>query len=123
VTGWGRIAEGGQVSSVLRQIQVPVMNNTACHKFKYSKKSITSNMFCAGYAKGQIDACQGDSGGPIQIKRKDNKIELIGIVSWGHGCGRAGYPGVYTRLGRYLEWIARSTYNGCYCGKRTGRYG
>ena len=53
-------------------------------------------MICAG-EEGK-DACQNDSGGPLT---KDG--EIIGIVSWGSGCGRL--PGVYARVTHVKDWI------------------
>jgi len=48
---------------------------------------------------------QGDSGGPL-VHNVDGKWTLIGLTSFGDGCARPGYPGVYTEVGHYLEWIA-----------------
>jgi secreted trypsin-like serine protease len=41
------------------------------------------------------------SGGPII----DQHNVQVGIVSWGEGCARPGYPGVYTRVGAFGDWI------------------
>lgn len=37
---------------------------------------------------------QGDYGGPLV----DETAQLVGIASWGVGCGSPGYPGVYANL-------------------------
>jgi len=47
---------------------------------------------------------QGDSGGPVT----QNKV-LVGVVSWGIGCARAGFPGVYTRVAQLRNWIQQNT--------------
>jgi trypsin len=105
--GWGRMAESGSSSDVLRQVSVPVISNEQCKTYP-SYGSVTNNMICAGYPNGGRDACQGDSGGPLFMNVSGEPI-LVGVVSWGIGCARARAPGVYTRVGNYLSWLSQQT--------------
>jgi secreted trypsin-like serine protease len=59
---------------------------------------------CAFSDKG-VDACHGDSGGPVSYEQ-NNVYYLHGITSFGSGCG-SGYPSVYTKVNRYLDWIEK----------------
>lgn len=61
-------------------------------------------VICAGSPQGS-DTCTGDSGGPLVVKQ-NRKRRLVGIVSWGVGCGIRGVPGLYTRVASYEKWIA-----------------
>lgn len=114
VVGWGRLSEGGNLADVVQEVQVPILSLAQCRASKYRPQRITANMICAG--KGVEDSCQGDSGGPLLINSDvDDKLEIIGIVSWGVGCGRPGYPGVYTRVTKYLDWIQKNMRDTCAC--------
>jgi len=119
VVGWGKLGEGGRPADVLMDVTVPIITQKKCRRqTRYRASEITSNMICAGYDTGVLDACQGDSGGPMVWKGEaDNFYTQIGIVSWGQGCARAGYPGVYTRIGRYRSWIIQiiKENNSCFC--------
>ncbi|XP_011302034.1 trypsin-1 isoform X2 [Fopius arisanus] len=113
--GWGTLKEDGKVSCVLQGVEVPVMSQAACRNTSYKPTMISDNMLCAGYPDGKKDSCQGDSGGPLIAERDDKKYEVIGIISWGNGCARPGYPGVYARLTRYLDWVLENSKDGCFC--------
>jgi len=97
--GWGTTSESGSLAAALRQVTVPIVSRASCQS-SYGTSSITTNMVCAGVAAGGLDACQGDSGGPLTASGV-----LVGVVSWGNGCARPNYPGVYTRVGNYITWI------------------
>lgn len=100
VVGWGRIAEDGPRSHVLRSAEVPLVSDADCEEAFTSYQP--EEMVCAGFVDGGVDACQGDSGGPLLV---DGKV--VGIVSWGRGCARPSTPGVYTRVSSYAEQIAQ----------------
>ena len=73
----------------------------------YASSVITSNMVCAGFSEGGKDSCQGDSGGPLVVPRNssDDSAIIYGVVSFGTGCAKPNYPGVYARVAKYLDWI------------------
>lgn len=99
VLGWGSTSEGGEQADHLQKVEVPVNADNTCGSAYQEYDPAT--MVCAGVPEGGLDSCQGDSGGPMVA---DNK--LIGVVSWGQGCAREGYPGVYARVGAYHDELA-----------------
>ncbi|XP_013115625.2 trypsin alpha-3-like [Stomoxys calcitrans] len=104
VSGWGRTRENGQTSNRLRGVTIAKITRPRCQR-QYAPVGIgiTVNMICA--TSPQKDACQGDSGGPLV----NGRIQY-GIVSYGIGCARPNYPGVYTNLRRLNQWV-RSVIN------------
>ncbi|KAK2916546.1 hypothetical protein Q8A67_000920 [Cirrhinus molitorella] len=107
LTGWGRISSGVSLPSpqILQEVDVPVVGNTKCNCLY--RGSITDNMMCAGPLEGGKDSCQGDSGGPMIIKQGSTWIQA-GIVSFGEGCADPNYPGVYSRVSKYQNWITQN---------------
>ncbi|KAF7651877.1 hypothetical protein LDENG_00104210 [Lucifuga dentata] len=103
VTGWGALREGGRTSNMLQKVDVRLVSEEACVR-SYGEL-VTPRMLCAGYPGGGKDACQGDSGGPLVCQELSGRWFLGGVVSWGRGCGRPDYYGVYTRITRLTSWI------------------
>uniref|UniRef100_A0A7N8Y7F0 Peptidase S1 domain-containing protein n=1 Tax=Mastacembelus armatus TaxID=205130 RepID=A0A7N8Y7F0_9TELE len=96
---------GAEVSlpspGTLQEVSIPIVSNTRCNA---AYGSITSNMMCAGLTQGGKDSCQGDSGGPLVSKNNTVWVQA-GVVSFGYGCAKPNYPGVYTRVSQYENWI------------------
>ncbi|XP_076309700.1 proclotting enzyme-like [Tachypleus tridentatus] len=105
VAGWGTTEFNGPSSPVLREIQVPIWKQEDCRRAYEKDIPITNKYMCAGYATGGKDACQGDSGGPLMMPANDTFFYLVGIVSFGKKCAQPDYPGVYTRVTEFLDWI------------------
>ena len=102
VTGWGtRIPGASDRPERLYEVALQVIANADCAS-AYS--NLTDNMLCAGVPGGGKDSCQGDSGGPM-VYNDSGQWRLVGVVSFGVGCGLPDYPGVYARVTRYIDWI------------------
>ncbi|MGW6569117.1 serine protease [Streptomyces sp. NPDC054975] len=100
VYGWGDTTGNGTYASTLRSARVEVRPDSACERAYpggFGAAYRADTMLCAGDPQGGRDACQGDSGGPLVAGGR-----LIGLVSWGSGCGQPESPGVYTRVSTVL---------------------
>ncbi|XP_032586452.1 trypsin beta [Drosophila mojavensis] len=107
VSGWGATHDNStNRSPVLLHANLKIISRQSCSASGYAKKErgITSGMICT--SGNHKDACQGDSGGPLVKGGK-----LVGIVSWGIGCARKDYPGVYTNVAHYRNWILSNKNN------------
>jgi secreted trypsin-like serine protease len=105
VMGWGSTSEGSmRQQRFLRTTTVPFVSDGSCgsayRKAGYS--FVPSDMLCAG--NGGRDTCQGDSGGPMVHATGSGYVQ-VGIVSWGVGCARKQYPGVYTQVSHFAADI------------------
>ncbi|XP_068082200.1 uncharacterized protein [Anabrus simplex] len=114
-TGWGKDAFGdyGKYQNILKEVDVPIVSHHQCQaqlqqtRLGYDFK-LHPGMICAGGEEGK-DACKGDGGGPMVCER-GGVWHVVGIVSWGIGCGQYGVPGVYVKVAHYLDWIRQITH-------------
>lgn len=114
IYGWGSQMEGSnERASILQKADVPLVDFNTC-KLSYFYLIDNPEMFCAGYLTGQIDSCQGDSGGPAIYYPEKYANDFVsslanpvqyGIVSFGVGCARTNFPGVYTNVAYFRDWI------------------
>ncbi|XP_030366168.1 transmembrane protease serine 12 [Strigops habroptila] len=106
ITGWGRTTEKGKISAVLQEAQVEIIPSNVCNSSDAYGGLVNDNMICAGSRWGGTDTCQGDSGGPLACYHPPtNRYYLMGIASFGVGCGQPRFPGIYVRLSQYRRWI------------------
>lgn len=110
ILGWGQISEASlRQQTKLRFATVPAVPDEACAAdyLKAGVALVPDQQLCAG-GKG-ADTCQGDSGGPMVRQNGKGEWVQVGIVSWGLGCARADYPGVYTQISTFRAQIRAAT--------------
>uniref|UniRef100_A0A1B0B285 Peptidase S1 domain-containing protein n=1 Tax=Glossina palpalis gambiensis TaxID=67801 RepID=A0A1B0B285_9MUSC len=101
VSGWGTTVFGvNGTSAHLRKATVRYIDSKDCASFGRNiyRVFITETMICAETLDQA--ACAGDSGSPLVVKG-----ELVGIASWGAGCGAQNFPDVYTDVVALRYWI------------------
>src|SRR3954454_13890153 len=104
ISGWGDTNAAAPFVSPdkVQEAMVDVLADSACSGYgdAYDPSEIIScGRLLAGGAAA--DTCQGDSGGPLaRLAANDPQSadSLLGITSFGNGCGDAAFPGVYTRI-------------------------
>ncbi|KAG5899991.1 hypothetical protein JTB14_009080 [Gonioctena quinquepunctata] len=99
--GWGYLDDDETTPEELQCVHLPLISWDKCDKIFSRDKNLprlVKNAMCT-LAEEEKDTCKGDSGGPILC----GDIQY-GLVSWGLECA-GSYPGVYTRLDRYLDFI------------------
>ncbi|XP_045583796.1 trypsin-1 [Procambarus clarkii] len=100
IAGWGKRGETGDISNVILDAYTPIVPYEDC--INAYPNQITDSMLCAGnVTSGGLQPCHGDWGGALVSK--DGIV--VGLASWSSGCGRPGYPGVYTDVTAVVDWI------------------
>ena len=110
IMGWGQTSEGSlRQQNRLRYASVPAVLDAVCAADyrQAGVELIPEDSICAG--KPGVDTCQGDSGGPMVRLDGTGRWLQVGVVSWGLGCARVGFPGVYTQISTFRSQIKAAT--------------
>lgn len=109
IFGWGnRSGRHGRIN-LPRELQrgdLERYSDARCNEL-YGRMFNPAVHLCAGRPDGSVDACDGDSGGPLVATPADRPPLLVGIVSFGQGCGEPDFPTIYTKVARYATWLKK----------------
>jgi len=100
--GWGCTEAGGGVSDAAMEIEIPKVTNTICGN---TWGIDTDTRLCAGYNLEDIGICPGDSGGPLVALDDNGDYVQVGIASFTSANEPGNWPGVFTRVSYYVDWI------------------
>lgn len=101
IAGWGsEFGHDDNFQSHLRAVNTKVINENDCAQiYKNFSQKVSSHTFCATTIESGF--CVEDYGGPFVVDK-----HLIGVASWGYGCGMLHYPNVYTNVSDMHTWIS-----------------
>lgn len=109
VSGWGMLRSGGfRLPNILQKVELPLVSQEECNSPLSYDGDIKDHMICAGFKQGGKDSCQCDSGGPLFMK-SETGFTLVGVVSYGDGCGKPNKYGVYSKVNYFNSWIEQHT--------------
>ncbi|XP_065368786.1 venom serine protease [Calliphora vicina] len=108
VAGWGTLSFAGAKSNTLQKIQLMTLENRICQE-QYNDTVIPTQICTYDYRGLAQDSCQYDSGGPVILRQQ--RLYLLGIISYGRSCGQRFGIGINTRITSHLSWIWRYTQN------------
>lgn len=118
----------GKCALTKQKVQLNAVTKWSCEE-KYKSYGIEQNIndgrLCAGgdelydtcagmnLANGNINSelmvmrsVSGYGGAPLmEFDRNANRWTLVGVGSLGPACEGIGTPGIYTRIGPYIDWI------------------
>lgn len=98
-----------QAPRKLHEVDIEVIDPAECKSIydslRVSAFTIGDTEICATGPRGGKDSCFGDSGGPLVVPSGADSYVQVGIVSWGPQCGNPLFPGVYTRVSSFSDWI------------------
>ncbi|XP_028373613.2 probable threonine protease PRSS50 [Phyllostomus discolor] len=112
VTGWGLPRANGKwpQSRTIQEKEVTILSNNQCDGFYHKFSGIPSvvriintQMLCAEDTDRE-QFCYEISGEPLACP-VENTWYLVGMVSWGPGCGQKEAPPIYLRVSAYKHWI------------------
>ncbi|MGH6736442.1 MAG: serine protease [Methyloceanibacter sp.] len=97
----------------LHEVDIEVIDPDECkavyESLQQSGFTIGDTEICATGPRGGKDSCYGDSGGPLVVPSDaPSGYVQVGIVSWGPQCGNPLFPGVYTRVSSFSDWIGEA---------------
>lgn len=109
LAGWGVLEPGGPQPDLLQHTTLTTIDTKICN-YRYSTIGALvqeDSMMCAGRLDMTgPDGCYGDSGGPLIYKGL-----VVGLVSFGYSCGHRYFPGVYTKVSHYTNWVVDTVNN------------
>lgn len=105
-SGWG-VTEEGTSPDILRFVEKPIIKFSSCN-LRYFGGLNADQQICQ-QATNKQNTCSGDSGGPLVVEENGEHV-VIGATSFGIALGcESGWPGVFTRVSGYLDWINTKT--------------
>ncbi|XP_036343140.1 serine protease snake-like [Rhagoletis pomonella] len=111
--GWGSIHFADADSKKLLKVTLHRFDFHSCQRITESgdvdqlpRGVDNRSQICAGSNEAK-DTCSGDSGGPLLAYHPSFPCmyTIVGVTSFGMGCGTPNQPGVYTRVYNFINWI------------------